>query len=794
MSYNPNQPYEQWQQQQPPIDPHQQQLQIVDPQAVTATSSLPSNPTGGGGGEYLQSQQSYSWTDGNTQGQHHQSQQSWSWQGQGQLPVQQQLTSPIAIQSPAPVFPAILQNDNFAHQDLHQQMHQTATSHFQQVQAYHRQFADMHRSMCDLAMGNMAPMMLQNQQQHPQIAYQQVASPPPPPPPIQVQSIGQQNYFPDQQQLARIEYQPMLPVPSVQQVQYQNQPGPQGECFPRQQAQIAYSPMTPPAPVHQAQYQGVARQEDLPQLPPQRQQQRLLPPDVAVQRPQYQQRLYQQQQTTQHDAVSRSPRAQTASPRVLQSPPEAPTQRKLQSQPSEQPLQTALSISSRPNDHRLMNLERQRKADVESTNRAGAEIHRRLQDLEQSRTRAQQDNDAKDREVRRVQDQLNTVERQRCQDAERNSQQLADLVRSQATTPASTTGSFDMSALEKVVRETQAYQLTAHDIERVIEEQVGKRLAGMATKQDLQNAGAQMQGALSKLPAGLSQQEVQQAVSRELNNVMQDVADRVHQQRRDGGQGQLGSQSVQNRVQTELVVEELPDDAVATRSGRARQHGGTQRQLLPAEMGGRPAVATSSTITQLVVPPAPKIGAPGSNQPPTTSHVPPVLQSSTAPVQAQIAAPCAGPRPINPNVVTNNALVTSKRPIAAINIAPQDSRLRALESSPAAPSLPENVLAREERSVSGTNIPFGEESPPRNLQRVEAPAAQRQIVAPPAATRQQILQQPTRRVLQQIKPAPEEQRQLGAPPTQSEESLGIGQELVLQGREVARKTPGKRQQ
>ena len=584
----------------------------------------------------------------------------------------------------------------------------------------------------------------------------------------------------------------MLPVPPVQQVQYQSQPVPQGECIP-QQAQIAYPPMSTLAPVHQVQYQGVVRQEDLQQLPPQQQQQqqRVLPPDVTVQQPQYQQRLYQQQPTTQHDAVSRSPQAQTASPRVLQSP---PTQRMLQSQLSERPSQIAAPASNRPNDHRLMNLERQRKADVENTNRAGAEIHRRLQDLEQSRTRAQQDNDAKDREMRRLQEQLNTVERQRRHDAERNSQQLADLVRSQATTSAASAGPFDMTALQKVVRETQAHQLTAQDIERVIEEQVGKRLAGMATKQDLHNAGAQMQGALSRLPAGLSQQEVQQAVSRELNSVMRDVADRVNQQRRDGGQGQLGSQSVQNRVQTEFVVEELPDDAVATRAHRARQHGRTQRRLLPAEMGGRPAGATSSTITQLDVPASPQVGAPGSNQSSTTSHVPRVSQRPTAPVQAQIAAPYAGPRPVDPNVVAENALVTSKRRNTAIDTAPQGSRLRALESSPAAPSTPENTLSRVERLVSGTDVPFGEVSLPRNLRRVEAPAAQRRILAPPAATRQQILPQATRRVLQQIEPAQLQQRQLGAPLTQSEGSLGIGQEPVLQGREVARKTPGKRQQ
>jgi hypothetical protein len=120
-----------------------------------------------------------------------------------------------------------------------------------------------------------------------------------------------------------------------------------------------------------------------------------------------------------------------------------------------------------------------------------------------------------------------------------------------------------MSALEKVIRETQTQQLSAQDIERVIEEQVSKRLSGMATKADIQNAGAQMQNALSQVPAGLNEEQVQQAVNRELNSVMQDIANRVNQQRRIAGQMQQDPQLWQNpqhHVQTEFLIEELPDD------------------------------------------------------------------------------------------------------------------------------------------------------------------------------------------------------------------------------------------
>ena len=85
-----------------------------------------------------------------------------------------------------------------------------------------------------------------------------------------------------------------------------------------------------------------------------------------------------------------------------------------------------------------------------------------------------------------------------------------------------------MSALQRVIRETQTQQLSAQDIERVIEEQVSKRLSEMATKADIQNAGAQMQSALSQVPAGLNEEQVQQAVNRELSSVMQDIANRVN--------------------------------------------------------------------------------------------------------------------------------------------------------------------------------------------------------------------------------------------------------------------------
>jgi hypothetical protein len=51
-----------------------------------------------------------------------------------------------------------------------------------------------------------------------------------------------------------------------------------------------------------------------------------------------------------------------------------------------------------------------------------------------------------------------------------------------------------------------------------------------------------MQSALSQVPAGLNEAQVQQAVNREFNNVIQDVANRVNQQRRIAGQANRAPQ------------------------------------------------------------------------------------------------------------------------------------------------------------------------------------------------------------------------------------------------------------
>lgn len=490
-----------------------------------------------------------------------------------------------------------------SHQELHQQLHQSALNHHQQALSHHQQVIDMHRNMgtgmgMGMGMTSMAPVMQQPQQpQQPmQIPYQAVSSPVPQQPQILYQNnTAQQNY-----QQPQIAYQ-TPPVPATTQ--------------PTQQYQLP-QPIAAP----------LTRLPDRPQLMG----------EQHVQVPHQQEHMLQ------------LPPVHNSAPQIERANPNAQQQPRLR-EIEQAPDNLAYDRTNREDyDDRFKALERKRAEDIKTMNREGAAISKRLQDLERTKAKEQKDSEVKDREIRRLNEQIAakelqqqrdkedqkrireletsrstaekereirqlkeevaSIERARRQAAERNSQQMADLVRSQATSPSSAR-TFDMSALQKVIRETQAQQLSAKDIERVIEEQLGKRLKGVASKADIQDAGQQMQGALSKVPPGLSEAQVQQAVSRELNNVMQDVANRMQRQQRkhqqmlaEGQQNQQlhDWQTSQAMVETDFVVEELPDDVVVPRSDHGRNQRTRKKQaaLPPAPLPNR----SSASVTAVKAP------------------------------------------------------------------------------------------------------------------------------------------------------------------------------------------------
>lgn len=424
-------------------------------------------------------------------------------------------------------------------------------------------------------------------------------------------------------------------------------------------------------------------------------------------------------------------------------------------------------------------------------NRAGAEINKRLRDLEKNNTSVQSSHEAKDQEVRRLQEQLAAAERQRRQDAERNSQQLAELVRSQATSPSAQTPAFDMSALERVIRETQTQQLSAQDIERVVEEQVSKRLAGMATKADIQNAGVQMQTALSQVPAGLNEEQVQQAVNRELNSVMQDVANRVNQQRRLAGQMQQDPQhwqTPQQHVQTEFVIEELPDEVTVNHPRNTANEAEPQRALSPA---GNQDIGSGFT------PGAAQYG----NAYPTSAYneVQPTSQGALVAGQSsggsQYAAIEAGQQRPSGGVSQYGHMPVSSMP--------DSYRHAAIEAAPMAPNVPGNALTASNTFMPTATSPSNALMPAASSTQYDLAQVHPQYAtAQPAPTHEWGVypSSPTgaARPQGQLEAAPAQmqqiagvaqQRQLEAPPSFPMGYPTTGQELVHQSRDLERQAP-----
>ncbi|GAB7330561.1 hypothetical protein MBLNU13_g02148t1 [Cladosporium sp. NU13] len=601
-------------------DPNQQWQPPVDTNNQQKLHSFSqqatlSSPTSGGG-SYQQSQRSYTWADGNTQGQHHSSQQSWSWQGQTHTPANQ---SPPAFSTPS-----ISTQSTFHHQ-LHQQRLQNAMNHSQQAFAIHQQAMNMHHNMAT-SISNMTPIVQQTSQ--PQIMYQSMS-----PQPQQVyQQSALQSPLPLQPQVAQQPQQPALLMDSQPQ---SPMPTTLQQRYTQHQQTYSGSPLTSPGAVQ---------------------------PQLQYQQSIYQQSIYQQTQLPQ------SPLPHASQQALQQAAQQAPQQTPL----ARHTPQSQQTIQQLPHDHRFF----------DNMNCAGAEIYRFPRDLELDGTSVQSSHEGKDQEVRRLQEQLAAVERQRRLDAERNSQKLAELVRSQATSPSTQTPALDMSALQRVIRETQSQQLSVQDIERVVEEQVSKRLAGMATKANIQNAGAQMQTALSQVPAGLNEEQVQQAVNRELNHVMQDLANRTNQQRRIAWQRQQDPQlwqTPQHNVQTDFVIEELPDEVTVIHPHGAVKEAKPQSALRP---GGNQNAA-ASRIT-------PGAGQYGTASP-TSAYNEVQSTSQGALVTSQYAG---GSQYVAIEARNPRASVEgSQQANVPVSSIPASHRHAAIEAQPMAPNVPGNALA-----------------------------------------------------------------------------------------------------
>lgn len=483
------------------------------------------------------------------------------------------------------------------------------------------------------------------------------------------------------------------------------------------------------------------------------------------------------------------------------------------------------SSHNQSHDNRFEALERQKDKDLQAMNREGAAIQKRFQDLEdirardvcereakdaeirrlqqemasrdrqhrkdkkddvrwrdleRSRVSAQKESEVKDREIRALTEQVAAIERLRQQDAARNSQQMAEIVRSQATTPAV---AFDMSALQNVIEETKAQQLSSRDIERVIEDQVTKRLAGMATKADIQDAGLKMQTALSAVPQGLSEVQVQNAVRRELNNVMEDVARRVRHQR--GVENQRQRQQVsQGRVQTEFVVEELPEDPMGpSTSGSSCREREQRKNAAGAASRGTSDAASRRTMSALPdIPTSPGVSPARPKQPIVTGT------HKFSPDAYQLVA-LEGLSKCSNEPAGQISRLETMQPVIDH---PSSALVRQLSQGNVQP----HVIPRDQdhcirlqsaQTQHHSNMQAGLQS-----LRIGPPSAQRQLEAPPLPSHDQgsITQQvslPVQPALRQIQTAVP-QGQIEASRSAAQDHVGSGPELVRQGFDVARKT------
>lgn len=746
----------------------QQRAQIVQQQPQF--SSPDQNTSQSHGANHQQTQQNRNWSDGSTQ---YQSQQTWSYQTHITTPVVQ---PPLPLQTPQSPALALLAGQttlqNHSHQQLHSQMHQSALTIHAQAMAHHQQV----QQSIAASMNIMNSVPQQAQQKH----YSTISSAVPQ---MQIQYQNVQLQQPLQQ--AQITYQTSAPTPPTaplameesiyqryqqpgQVIQMATQPTPQGHNGieylsshsvndATQQTPYTLSPAGP----EQAQKPSGLQIES--------------PPAVG-QRPGPDQLVQEHFGRQSHDDRFAARERRRSKDLQAMNREGAAIQKRLRD------LEDTRSRDIREREAKDAEIRclQQEMASKERKHRKNKEDGQRLRNLEKSRVSAQKESEAKDREIRALTEQVAAVERLRRQEAARNSQQMAEFVRSQSATPAV---SFDMSALQRVIEETKAQQLSSQDIERVIEEQVSKRLAGMATKADIQDAGVKMQTALSAVPKGLSEAQVQHAVNRELNNVMEDVARRVRHQRGIGSQRQR-QQISQGRVQTEFVVEELPEDPVAQsmrRGGRIERNTGaeTREMINAASMKTMPALPAVPTTTGV---------SPNRPEQHHRSGTP------TAPLIYQRLA-LGGPSEHPNNAAGEISRLEIKHPA-------QDPSNSALVCQLGQGDVHPHVNLRDQREPVAlrpaqtqhcSNMPSGVHS-----LSIRPPEAQKQLEGPPLPSHdrgpigQQLSRsegstnrQPASRQIQAATP----QRQIEATGSNAQERVGNGLELVRQEFDVDRRTP-----
>nr|OQO21708.1 hypothetical protein B0A51_12862 [Rachicladosporium sp. CCFEE 5018] len=489
-----------------------------------------------------------------------------------------------------------------------------------------------------------------------------------------------------------------------------------------------------------------------------------------------------------------------------------------QAPPQSQPQQLQVSSQNRIAGHneRFQVIKETRDNDMSDINEQGAAMKTAIRELEQQvkhlASQKRQD-DSSQRQIRDLQDQIAAAARQQLEDARRHYAEMEELRRSKKLAPQQQAPGLDMDALRKVILETQAKQTSAADVQRAVEEAVARRLVGVARREDLEAASSSMQKALSKVPQGASEEQVQNAFGRELNKIVERVE---RHQRREIEAASPPQQQPWSRPQPEFTVEEIdeanqvaapapvqpyqtayqaqPTPSAPTQVQYAPQRAPVVHSAAPPTMSA-PQPPTTKKLPVVATPVSGALARVKKSGDPSPKRHPAPLAAPTQPIVARAApAPSARPSRAVAGVKKHHLTAPTTMPMmpqndpvqtSAANTAPQSGALARVKQS--------NAVARP-GSVPAAPVP---QAAPTSgaIARVKKPSAPEPVPAPQPASSTAMVRpgsRPTATVpaaqqaVQQTPSAPAARpvRQLMPPPAPAVAPLRA---IVRQSKDVAKK-------
>ena len=173
------------------------------------------------------------------------------------------------------------------------------------------------------------------------------------------------------------------------------------------------------------------------------------------------------------------------------------------------------------------------------------------------------DKEIKEREIEALRRQLERERQQNLEAERRHGRELASLAAkaSHAQPPAQ----IDMSATRKIIDELHSQQPRTADIAKLVEDIVSKQLRGVARTGALESSVTQVQKALGKLSSSASAGDIQMAVTKGIDEVMQ-RAMATQQQRQQGRIEASPAQQQAPRAQTSYATEERPNEPKSSKS------------------------------------------------------------------------------------------------------------------------------------------------------------------------------------------------------------------------------------